>query len=82
MSTATFELHTTAADDDIDTPKKGLVGKLWRAIDGIRQASAERGMRQQMAQLDHAILRDLGIATDEIPRIHAAEHFTPRTWIG
>ena len=55
---------------------------LKRLIDAFREANAERALRQAWAQLDPSVLRDLGIGADEIPRVRAAEDFTPRNWIG
>ena len=84
MSTATFELHAPAAESDvsIETGGRGLLAPLKRVIDAFREANAERALRQAWAQLDPSVLRDLGIGADEIPRVRAAEDFTPRNWIG
>ena len=49
-------------------------------LNGFRQARADRALRADLAALDDAILRDIGVATDELPRIHAQEPFTPRSW--
>ncbi len=46
----------------------------------IRAYWAERRMRQRLADLSDTLLRDIGIAEDEIPRIRARERFTPRAW--
>ena len=80
MSTATIELQARPAE--AEAPRKGFLASVRATIATIRQASAERHRRQQMAQLHNAILRDLGISADEIPRVHASEDFTPRTWQG
>ena len=49
-------------------------------LDSFRQARADRALRADLAALDDAILRDIGVADDELARIHAQEDFTPRSW--
>ena len=50
------------------------------ALTRLRKASAERALRRQLASMDTALLRDIGISEDEIYRVRAQENFTPRTW--
>jgi uncharacterized protein YjiS (DUF1127 family) len=45
-----------------------------------RKASADRALRRQLAEMDSTLLRDIGIADDEIHRIRGMDHFTPRKW--
>jgi uncharacterized protein YjiS (DUF1127 family) len=37
-------------------------------------------MRRELASLDDALLRDIGIDDEEIHRVRALERFTPRAW--
>jgi uncharacterized protein YjiS (DUF1127 family) len=60
---------------------------LWRcsrrlagALRALSRAAAERRLRNNLADMDEALLRDIGIAEDEIYRIRARERFTPRAW--
>ncbi|MCL4766953.1 MAG: DUF1127 domain-containing protein [Hyphomicrobiaceae bacterium] len=46
----------------------------------IRVYWVERRTRHRLADLSDALLRDIGIAEDEIPRIRARDRFTPRAW--
>lgn len=46
----------------------------------IRAAAEEYRVRQHLATLPDSMLRDIGIAEDEIHRIRACERFTPRAW--
>lgn len=55
----------------------GWVGRL---VEGVRRESAERRLRDQLAQMDDAMLRDIGIADDELYMIRARDQFTPRAW--
>lgn len=67
------------AKDHVSVPQRlrGLLGDMrnaWRA------AAEERRMRRALAELDDTMLRDIGIAPDEIARVRAEERFTPRAW--
>ena len=50
------------------------------ALRALSRAAAERRLRNKLADMDKALLRDIGIAEDEIYRIRARERFTPRAW--
>lgn len=53
--------------------------RLWASLQaGVEQ----RQLRHDLAELDATLLRDIGIAEDEIARIRTSEPFTPRTWQG
>lgn len=69
-----FAGTSNAAADD------SLLASVKRAIDGFRHANANRRMRRDLADLDDSILRDIGVATDEIHRVRAGDEFTPRSW--
>jgi uncharacterized protein YjiS (DUF1127 family) len=47
----------------------------------LRKSAADRSLRRQLAGLDDAILRDIGIGEDEIWRVRAGDAFTPRAWL-
>jgi uncharacterized protein YjiS (DUF1127 family) len=45
-----------------------------------RKASSERHLRAELAAMDDNLLRDIGVAEDEIYLIRAGQVFTPRAW--
>lgn len=55
---------------------KGLLG----ALQAARSAAAERVLRDELAEMDEAQLRDIGICEDEIYRVRRRERFTPKAW--
>lgn len=82
MKISAFSHHDIAATgaDTAGHVGRGLFAPLKRAINAVRAASAGRTMRAELAQLDDNILRDIGIADDEIARVRAQVPFTPRAW--
>lgn len=71
----------------VDTPRisdlpavTSAITSLKRALAAIKAGNAERRRRAALAELDPSLLRDIGVAADEVPRIHAREPFTPRAW--
>ena len=58
----------------------GFARALGQFVSGLRSATQARRMRTELAELDAHLLRDIGIAEDEIPRVHAQEAFVPRNW--
>jgi uncharacterized protein YjiS (DUF1127 family) len=48
----------------------------------VKIALADHRLRAELAELDDHMLRDLGIAEDELARVHARDRFTPRAWRG
>ena len=46
----------------------------------MRRDASDRRLRDQLAEMDSAMLKDIGIADDEIHLIRARSHFTPRAW--
>ena len=85
MSTSS---HSTAlgahapADARHETSAFGHTLLKWLAdiLARIQASIADRRMRHRLADLSDPLLRDIGIADDEIPRIRACERFTPRAW--
>ncbi len=76
-TTTPFDAGRLASDapllQRLAAPIVGLVRK-------VRRAAAERRLRDTLADMDDALLMDIGIAQDEIYRIRARERFTPRAW--
>jgi uncharacterized protein YjiS (DUF1127 family) len=52
-----------------------------RFIGALRRKVSERALRRHLANLDDALLKDIGVADDEIARVRRMERFTPRAWI-
>jgi uncharacterized protein YjiS (DUF1127 family) len=46
----------------------------------VRREASDRRLRDQLAEMDDAMLRDIGIADDELHLIRARDRFTPRAW--
>jgi len=46
----------------------------------IRHQASNRRLRDQLAEMDDALLKDIGIADDELHMIRARRQFTPRAW--
>jgi uncharacterized protein YjiS (DUF1127 family) len=57
-----------------------LPGGLGTVIQRLRQWAGDRALRRQLADMDDTMLRDIGIAEDEIWRVRNREIFTPRAW--
>ncbi len=69
------------------TDQKRLSGRTFasriaKLIQMIRAGAAKRRLRDQLADMDHAMLKDIGIADDEIHMIRNRQNFTPRAWAG
>lgn len=58
----------------------GLLSTLAAMFARVRASLEDRRVRQHLATLPDSLLRDIGIAEDEIHRIRACERFTPRAW--
>ena len=80
MKSMTFdETHTAgmAETANFSGPGPSALGRLFGTA---RAALTEHLQRRQMAGLDDAILRDLGVEPDEIDRIRIGADFIPRAW--
>lgn len=68
----------------IDTVGTNLDGGIKQWFRGIRASLVkgfeQRAVMRQLASLDDQLLRDIGIADDEISRVRRRESFTPRAW--
>jgi len=69
-----------AGRQDTPTFTDTLLQGFAKIVQRIRAASADRRMRDRLAELPDPLLRDIGIAEHEIPRIRARDRFTPRAW--
>jgi len=74
---ATAIHHDSALDPAGASVLPGWISNL---IASAKQSYEQRKLREHLASLDDALLRDIGIAEDEIARIRAEERFTPRAW--
>jgi uncharacterized protein YjiS (DUF1127 family) len=72
------------ATDDVVAKKPSAARSAFAAlaavVDNARKASAERHLRRELADMDDSLLRDIGVADDEIYLIRAGQVFTPRAW--
>ena len=80
MKTAFTASHADigTVDNNSDWSPRALIAAI---IARLRKSAADRSLRHQLAALDDAILRDIGIGEDEIPRVRAGHSFTPRAWM-
>ena len=49
-------------------------------VTSARRSASNRRLRDQLADMDDAMLKDIGIADDELHMIRARRQFTPRAW--
>jgi uncharacterized protein YjiS (DUF1127 family) len=77
-----MKLNAFAAATSADSAMARPSAATWMLsiVNGIRKSSADRAMRRQLAELDDALLRDIGIGEDEIWRVRSQQNFTPRAW--
>ena len=75
-------LLTASADHATHTTIDRSSSKGWfgNFIEAFRRDAADRRLRDQLAEMDDAMLRDIGIADDELHLIRARDRFTPRAW--
>jgi uncharacterized protein YjiS (DUF1127 family) len=75
--------ETVILEKSVDEPHE-LSSSLRRAVGffgALRRKLSERALRRHLADLDDALLKDIGVADDEIVRVRRLERFTPRAWI-
>jgi uncharacterized protein YjiS (DUF1127 family) len=78
----TSSLDKTVLIDTVGTDVRGTVGSWIKGIFGsIRTGMELRATMRQLSTLDDALLRDIGIAQDEIARVRRGDAFTPRAWL-
>ena len=74
-----------ARSDHIDQKRlssRTFGSRIAKLIQMIRAEAAKRRLRDQLADMDNAMLKDIGIADDEIHMIRTRQNFTPRAWAG
>ena len=76
--------HAATTDAASTTPSttSSVVSFLSALLATARKASTDRSLRKELASMDDALLRDIGVAEDEIYLIRAGRAFTPRAWAG
>jgi uncharacterized protein YjiS (DUF1127 family) len=80
LFTADFS-NTTATDTDKKPSAVRIaIAALNTVVANARKASAERHLRAELADMDDSLLKDIGVAEDEIYLIRAGQVFTPRAW--
>lgn len=73
-------VHAPAHAQEAPTFGQTVLKWLTDIVASMRAEAADRRMRHQLADLSDSLLRDIGIADDEIARVRAFERFTPRAW--
>ena len=79
MGHATTQMPVVHADT---SDKRSFASRVGALIESFRRDAADRRLREQLAEMDDAMLRDIGIADDEMHMIRARDRFTPRAWAG
>lgn len=77
--------HSTFASPELYSPTEGasgniLMGIATRFMQGWRAARADRLSAADLGHLDSETLRDLGVESDEICRLHSGQNVMPRSW--
>lgn len=80
MKSAVMTAADVAIGNGADRSTLGFVARVKNTLEALRQSHAERAMRAELAGLDDHVLRDLGIAPDEMSRVRSGQDFTPRAW--
>jgi uncharacterized protein YjiS (DUF1127 family) len=80
LSPGTADLTARDHTQETHSLLRRLSRPLVVALCTLKRSAAERRLRDKLADMDDALLRDIGIAEDEIYRIRARERFTPRAW--
>lgn len=77
-------MKTTALDHSLVTtevaPKSGLVAAVSNLVASLRKAASDRALARQLADMDDALLRDIGLSDDEIYRVRRGKSVSPDRW--
>jgi uncharacterized protein YjiS (DUF1127 family) len=78
----TADFTPTVNADTVEKPSaiRTAFAALSTAVAQARKSAAERHLRAELADMDDSLLKDIGIAEDEIYLIRAGQVFTPRGW--
>lgn len=66
--------------DTVDAPKAGVAAAITRLFKSVRRAAADRALQRQLADMDDALLRDIGLSDDEIYRVRRGQWVASRHW--
>jgi uncharacterized protein YjiS (DUF1127 family) len=80
LFTADFSTTTAMDADKKPSAVRTAFTALSTMITSARQAAADRHLRAELAEMDDSLLKDIGVAEDEIYLIRAGQVFTPRAW--
>ena len=70
MKTSVLNAETIGYSSDRAQPAaSGLLAFARRVVTSVQRVNAERRLRHDLAQLDDAILRDIGVSRDQIDYI-------------
>jgi uncharacterized protein YjiS (DUF1127 family) len=72
-STASLAAETSVGENRVVNVMKSIVAR-------ARKANANRALHRQFADMDDAVLRDIGLGDDEIYRVRAGRPVVPRAW--
>jgi uncharacterized protein YjiS (DUF1127 family) len=85
MGPFTALMSVDHAANEAQTEKRSFVrattDRIFDAVATMRRNASDRRLRDQLADMDDAMLRDIGIADDEFHMIRARDSFTPRAWV-
>jgi uncharacterized protein YjiS (DUF1127 family) len=79
LFTADFATTATPAEHKPSALRSAFAA-LATMVASARKAANERHLRAELADMDDSLLRDIGVAEDEIYLIRAGQVFTPRAW--
>ncbi|MGE3065272.1 MAG: DUF1127 domain-containing protein [Hyphomicrobiaceae bacterium] len=82
MKATTFASSGAAASaaDVASQSANWFVRTLGTAVARYRADAADRALRRELAGMDAFLLKDIGIAEDELWRIRRQHRFTPHAW--
>lgn len=75
-----MKTHVATTTDLAASQRHPLMTAISALFGQWRSGANDRALRRQLADMDDALLRDIGIAEDEIWRVRNLETFTPRAW--